>query len=316
MLVEAQKYEKAVPQYEKVAKQSPDNGEILFTLGLLKLHLNQIDDAEHYLNRAKELDIRSNDVNFYLARIQELRENYKKAIEYYTYVKGGENYLEARTRIAILIAHEGDIAEGRSQLHVLEKQFPSQLERLVLIEGEILREAERYEDAMAVYNEGLKEKPDSKGILYARAVVAEKLDRLDIVEQDLSAVIKLEPDNADALNALGYTLADRTDRYNEAYDYIKRAYDLKSQDNAILDSMGWVLYRLGKYTEAVKYLRKSLELVPDPEVAAHLGEVLWVKGDQKDAREIWEQALKLAPGDKILIEVMERFDKSVNRDLK
>lgn len=316
LLVEAQNYEEAVPQYEKVAKQSPDNGEVLFTLGLLKLQLNQIDDAERYLNHAKELDIRSNDVNFYLARIQELRENYKKAIEYYSFVKGGENYFEARTRIAILTAHEGDIAEGRSQLHILEKQFPSQFERLILIEGEILREAERYEDAMAVYNEGLKEKPDSKGILYARAIVAEKLDRLDIVEQDLGAVIKLEPDNAEALNALGYTLADRTDRYNEAYDYIKRAYDLKSQDNAILDSMGWVLYRLGKYTEAVKYLRQSLELQPDPEVAAHLGEVLWVMGDQKDAREIWEQALKLAPGDKILIEVMERFDKSVNRDLK
>jgi len=316
LLIEAQQYAEAVPQYEKVAKQYPDNGEVLFTLGLLKLHLNQVDDAERYLKRAKDLDIRSNDVNFYLARIEELRENYQKAIEYYTFVNSGENYFEARTRIAILTAHQGEIAESRNQIHGLEKQFPSQRERLILIEGEILREAERFEDAMDVYNEGLKELPDSEGILYARAIAAEKLDRLDIVEQDLTKIITLQPDNADALNALGYTLADRTDRYDEAYDYIKRAYDLKSQDNAILDSMGWVLYRLGKYSESVKYLRQSMELQPDPEVAAHLGEVLWVMGDQKDAREIWEQALKMAPGDKILIEIMEKFGKSSNRNLK
>ena len=317
LLVDAQKYEEAIPQYEKAAKQSPDNGEILFTLGLLTLQLNRLDDAEHYLNRVRDLAIRSNDVNFYLARIEEVREHYPKAIEYYSLVNGGENYFEARIRIAVLIAtRQGDIAEGRSQLHSLQTQFPSQKERLVLIEGDMLRETENFEEAMAVYNDALNEMPENKSILYARAIAAEKLNHLDILEQDLTTILKLDPDNVDALNALGYTLADRTDRYSEAYDYIKRALELKSQDNAILDSMGWVLYRLGKYPEAVKYLRQSLELQPDPEVAAHLGEVLWVMGDQENARVIWEQALKLAPGDKILIEVMERFGKSANRDLK
>jgi len=317
LLVDIQQYEEAVPQYEKAAKQSPENGEILFTLGLLTLQLNRLDDAEHYLNRVKELSIRNNDVNFYLARIEEFKEHYPKAIEYYSQVNGGENYFEARTRIAVLIGtHQGDISEGRSQLHSLQTQFPSQIERLVLIEGEMLRDAGQFEEAMQVYNTALKEMPASKGILYARAIAAEKLDQLDILEQDLTAVLKLDPENVDALNALGYTLADRTDRYNQAYDYIKRAMDLRPQDNAILDSMGWVLYRLGKYSEAVNYLRQSLALQPDSEVAAHLGEVLWVMGDQDDAREIWEQALKLSPGDKILIEVMERFDKSANRGLK
>jgi len=312
MLVDTQQYEEAVPQYEKAAKLSPESGEILFTLGLLTLQLNRLDDAEQYLGRVKKLSIRSNDVNFYLARIEEVKEHYPQAIEYYSSVNGGENYFEARTRIAILIVHQGDITEGRSQLHSLQTQFPAQKERLILIEGDILREAERFDDAMILYNAALTDMPESKEILYARAIVAEKLDKLDILEQDLTTILKLEPDNVDALNALGYTLADRTARYNEAYEYIKRALELKSQDNAILDSMGWVLYRLGKYSEAVKYLRQSLELRADSEVAAHLGEVLWVMGDQEDAREIWEQALKLSPGDKIIIEVMERLGKSTN----
>lgn len=317
ILVDSQQYEEAVPQYEKAAKQSPQNGEILFTLGLLTLQLNRLDDAEDYLNRVKELAIRGNDVNFYLARIEEVKEHYPQAIEYYSLVNGGENYFESRIRIAVLIGtRQDDMAEGRSQLHSLQTQFPAQKERLVLIEGDMLRETEHFEEAMGVYNAALQETPESKGILYARAIAAEKLNHLDILEQDLTTILKLDPDNVDALNALGYTLADRTDRYNEAYNYIKRALELKSQDNAILDSMGWVLYRLGKYTESVKYLRQSLELQPDPEVAAHLGEVLWVMGDQEDAREIWEQGLKLSPGDKILIEVMERFGKSANKDLK
>lgn len=314
LLVDTQQYKEAVPQYEKAAQQSPQSGEILFTLGLLTLQLNRLDEAEHYLNRVKELSIRSNDVNFYLARIEELKEHYPKAIEYYSLVNGGENYLEARSRIAIMIAiHQGDMAEGRSQLHSLQTQFPSHRERLILVEGDMLRDKGFLDEAMTVYSDALKEMPESKGLLYARAITAEKLNQLDILEQDLTAILKLDPDNIDALNALGYTLADRTDRYNQAYEYIKRAIELRPQDNAILDSMGWVLYRLGKYSEAVKYLRQSLALQADSEVAAHLGEVLWVMGDQDDAREIWEQGLKLSPGDKRLIEVMERFGKSANK---
>jgi tetratricopeptide (TPR) repeat protein len=316
VLVDAQRYKEAVPQYEKVIKQSPDNGEVLFTLGLLNLQLNNLDDAERYLERVDELGIKGNEANFYLARIEEFKENYPQAIKYYSLVNAGENYFEARTHIAILTAQQGDLEEARSQLHLLQSQFPAKIERLVLIEGDLLRESGSYDEAINVYNAVLEESPENKAILYARALTAEKLDRLDLLEQDLKKIIELDPDNIDALNALGYTLADRTDRYEEAYGYIKRAYELKPQNNAILDSMGWVLYRLGNYTEAVKYLRESLSLHADAEVSAHLGEVLWVMGDQEDAREIWEQALKLSPGDKIVIEVMERFGKSSNRDLK
>jgi tetratricopeptide (TPR) repeat protein len=133
------------------------------------------------------------------------------------------------------------------------------------------------------------------------------MDRLDILEEDLNAIIAQDPDNAMALNALGYTLTDRTDRYAEAYDFIKRAMDLKPNDFYILDSMGWVLYRMGRLDEAIVYLNRALKERRDPEIAAHLGEVLWVKGDKAAAREIWDTALKETPKDTKLLDVIKRF---------
>jgi len=162
---------------------------------------------------------------------------------------------------------------------------------------------------MTLFNHALVEMPGDAALLYARAMVAERLDQLDLAERDLKAIIEVDESNADALNALGYTLADRTDRYQEAYGYVKRALELRPNDNAILDSMGWVLYRLGQYNEAIKMLRKSLEIRLDPEVASHLGEVLWVSGEREDAREVWRQALEIAPDDKRLLDIMQRFIK-------
>ncbi len=160
---------------------------------------------------------------------------------------------------------------------------------------------------MTVYDAALGEYPQNSDLLYARAMLAEKLDMLDVLEQDLREILSKEPNNADALNALGYTLADRTDRHEEALELIKRAYELRPNDHYVVDSMGWVMYRLGRYDEALKFLRRALELKNDPEVAAHLGEVLWVMGDKKAAREIWNTALESTPDDKRLLDVIKRF---------
>ncbi len=134
------------------------------------------------------------------------------------------------------------------------------------------------------------------------------MDKLDILEQDLRRIIAKDPEHSQALNALGYTLADRTDRYQEAYELIERALELNPDDFYILDSMGWVLYRLGRHEEAVRYLRRAMAIRPDSEVAAHLGEVLWVMGEKQAAKEIWDTALKTTPDDKRLLNVIERFN--------
>ena len=160
---------------------------------------------------------------------------------------------------------------------------------------------------MTVYDRALEEYAGNADLLYARAMLAEKLDRLDILERDLRAILGTEPDHAEALNALGFTLADRTDRYDEALVLLERAIELKPDDYYVIDSMGWVLYRVGRLEEAIQYLRRAFALSEDPEVAAHLGEVLWVMGRKAAAREIWDTALQTTPDDANLLEVIKRF---------
>ena len=171
----------------------------------------------------------------------------------------------------------------------------------------MLREAQRYPDAKEFYTKVLNSMPNETSVRYARALVAEKLGELDLVESDLQTILEQEPTNAQVLNALGYTLADRTNRYEEALQYIQRAIELEPDDAAVVDSMGWVQYRLGNYNKAIKHLRRANELSGDPEIAAHLGEVLWVSGDKEGALQIWENSLKEHPDDKVLIDVMQRF---------
>ncbi|MGH8508744.1 MAG: tetratricopeptide repeat protein, partial [Gammaproteobacteria bacterium] len=143
--------------------------------------------------------------------------------------------------------------------------------------------------------------------LYTRAMLADKIGRIDVLERDLKHILAREPNNARALNALGYSLADRTTRYQEAYALIKRALELTPNDFFVLDSMGWVLYRLGRLDESEAYLRRALQIRNDPEVAAHLGEVLWVQGDRAEARRVWDSALRVTPGDPNLLKVMRRL---------
>ena len=143
--------------------------------------------------------------------------------------------------------------------------------------------------------------------MYARALVAERLDQRDLFEEDLAKVIAAQPDNAYALNALGYFLVDRNERLDEAEDYLLKAYQLLPNDPAITDSVGWLYYRLGDYTKSIELLRQAHSLLPDSEIAAHLGEVLWVSGDQAEATKIWEEALRESPDDNLLNSVMKKY---------
>ena len=199
------------------------------------------------------------------------------------------------------------VAEARAHLHGLRGSNLREAIRIYRAEAEILMRLERFEEAMEVYDLSLNEFPQDTDLLYARAMLAEKLDRIGLLESDLTNILSREPNNADALNALGYTLADRTDRLDEAYVLIKRAFDLKPDDHYVVDSLGWVLYRMGRHQEAVAQLRRAMEINPDPEIAAHLGEVLWAMGNRDEARTVWETALQTTPDDKRLLDVKKRF---------
>jgi len=308
LLVDAKRYEEAREQFERLAGDRPEDAEVRFGLGLLLLQTNRLERAQAQFEHLLELGERTRTAHFYLGQIAESMDDDEAALSHYERVDGGEHYMDSQVRAAVLLADEEGLAVAREHLRSLPQRSVNEAVRIYQAEAELLSRHDRLEEAMTVYNEALGKHPGNSDLLYGRAMLAEKMDRLNILERDLRRIIEDEPNNADALNALGYTLADRTTRYEEAYELIKRALELKPDNHYIVDSMGWVLYRMGRHREALEHLRRALKLQYDPEIAAHLGEVLWVTGDREGARQVWDQALENTPEDEHLREVIERFN--------
>ncbi len=246
-------------------------------------------------------------VTFFLAQVAEETRHYDEAIALYGKVTGGERAWLSQLRIATLMAKKGDVAGARRYLAGLNPDGREQRIERVQADAQLLRDAGDNAGAYAVLVASLVTNPDSADLLYDIAMVAEKLDRLDEVENRLNQLIALKPDNAQALNALGYTLVDRTPRTAEGLKLIEQALALAPADPFILDSMGWAQYRLGNFDDSEKYLRRALADRQDPEIAAHLGEVLWAKGERDRAREVWQSQLKETPDNAMLLETVRRF---------
>lgn len=309
MLVEQDKLDEAVKQYSVLYENLPDDEDIVLSYALLNIETKNLDEAvtalEHLIKTDKEVPT----ANYYLGRIAQNQDDNKQAISYYLGVKSGEYAYDAQLRVGILLAMLGKPDEGLAKLEVLaEAQTDWSLRvKAYLAQGEILRSQRRYKEGIEMYSRALKQKRDDTNLLYARGLMAEKVDRLDMTEADLLEVISKEPDNASALNALGYTLADRTARYQEALDYIKRAAELVPDDPAILDSLGWVSYRLGKIDEALKWLSRAFEKLEDAEIAAHYGEVLWQANQKEKARQVWNKGKASNADNPVLVETLSRI---------
>ena len=306
-LVEERRFDTARSEFATLARQLPDNAEVAYALGLLAMQLGDLPAAEREFRRLLADGQHNDAAAFALGQIAESRKDHDEAMRWYGAVADGPNLFEAQVRAGLLKARTQGVDAGRAHLRGLRDQFPEEQINLLLAEGEMLRELERYPEAMEVLSAGLHASPDNPDLLYARAMAAERLDRLDILEQDLRRILQADPENAQALNALGYTLADRTERHEEALGYIRQALAQHPDDPAINDSMGWVMFRLGRYAEAETYLQKAATAFKDPEVAAHLGELYWTTGRSSEARQVWDEALKLAPGNRLLLDVIERL---------
>jgi len=309
MLVEQQNLEAATEQYLILHNNLPEDGEVALSLALLYIEIKKLDEAVVALEHLIEIDKKVPIANYYLGRIAQNQGDDKQAVAYYLRVHSGDYAFDAQLRIGVLLAVLGKPDEGLAKLEALaEGQTAWELRvKAYLAQGEILRDQKRFKEGVEMYSRALQQKRDDTTLLYARGLMAEKVDRLDMTESDLLKVISKEPKNADALNALGYTLADRTARYQEALDYIKRAAELVPDDPAILDSLGWVSYRLGKMDEALKWLSRAFEKLQDAEIAAHYGEVLWYMNQKDKAREIWNKGKALNAENSVLVETLNRI---------
>lgn len=309
LLVEAKRYEKALGQFERALQAAPQNLDIVYALALLNLQMKQYEAAKTHLQTLISDSERGPEALYYLGQVAQRQQRWEEAVQWFQQVPDGEYWLEAQSHIASAWMRAGKRSEARGLVQSLRLRLPQYQSRLYLLEGELLSDAKDYQGALEVYNQALEVLSDDKDLLYARGLLAEKLDRIDWMERDLRAALKLDPENPALLNALGYTLTDRTERHQEALGYIQRALTLKPDDPSILDSMGWVQYRLGHFNEAARYLRRALELLPDAEIAAHLGEVLWVLGEQQEAQKIWDQGLQQEADNEVLLKTLRRYSK-------
>lgn len=306
-LVDAKQFDAAVKQFEVLTEDEKLQHEARYALGLLTLQMNKPKEATEYFVRLLKDKKRIYESQYYLAQSYELQNELDKAIEAYKQIHNNQYAFEAELRIAFLLAKQGRLQEARRRLQNMSADSLDKELRIYLTEGEILNSARQFKEAVELYTEALQQLTDNNRLLYARALTAEKIGQIDLAVSDLESIVKREPENAQALNALGYTLIDKTEQLERGLGYIKKALKLEPEDPAIHDSMGWAYYRLGQYDEALKYLRRAFEKLKDAEVAAHLGEVLWVAGEREAAQEVWNTALEQAPNDDLLLNVMQKF---------
>ncbi len=312
MLVEQNRVDDAKVEFASLVQQYPDDDELRFSLALVSLEAKAWVEAKGYLEDLVARDSHVDSAHLNLGRIAEELNDPQGALIEYAQVGPGTDYLPAQLRQADILIANGRTSEARSRLATAREAQPDYAIQLYLIEIETLSANDQVEPAWTVLQQALLQYPDDLNLLYTRAMQAEKRNDLAQMEKDLRAIIKREPDNAMALNALGYTLSDRTTRYAEAKALIEQAHQLNPEDPAVLDSLGWVNYRQGNLDEAERLLRQALERLPDAEVAAHLGEVLWANGKQREAKQVWSQFLKEQPDSTILRSTIKRLTGSEN----
>ena len=294
-------------QFEILSAESPKNSEFLLSLALINQEIGDISAAKAYLQKLLTQQQKVNEARTLLARISEIENDLQKALIHYSLVEDGPEFLFANNRIGEILLNANQLSKFSNHFNRARNRQTHLGEELFLLEANLLSKDGFSSESLSVFSRGIALYPNSFNLRYNRSIVAESINDLKLAEQDLRLIITSHPNNAAALNALGYTLANKTDRFTEAYELISKALELKPNEPAILDSMGWILYKQERYEKALEFLRKAYDLLPDPEVAAHIGEVLWITGKTQAAKKIWDEAKKLSPGHKVLEETLKRF---------
>ncbi len=299
----------AKKQFEILAEQSPRNGDLLFSLALINRETGDKSAAKAYLDQVIALGQRTDDAYFYLGVMAEEDGLVREAAQNYLSITDprSRNFFNARARASRLMIESGQPDTSRAMFAELRAQLPDASTRLYVLEAEILDTEGQSNAALELLDAAIAA-DDSDALRYSRSLLGERRGDLALMESDLRTIIRRDPENATALNALGYSLSNHTTRYDEALELIEQALELEPNNAAILDSMGWVLYRMGRSEEALPYLEQAYRRFPDPEVAAHLGEVLWANGRRDEARQVWAEAMRGSADHETLKATIQRFD--------
>lgn len=307
MLIGEGELQAAQDEFKRLMTRFPSTPGLRLSHALVALENGQTDLARKDLTRLIELGQHTSEAHYYLGRIADEENKTQQAIGYYRSVEEGNYYFPALARASALLAEEGELDSALADIQGLRQANPEQAENFWLLEVNLLLDQEKQSLALETATEALASFPDNVRIRYARAMLYDNMDATGKAEQDLRLIIEDDPDNAVALNALGYILTTRTDRLDEARSFIERALALDPENPAILDSMGWVLFLQGQQQEALAYLSEAWAAYPDPEVSAHYGEVLWSTGAQDQARIIWKEGIDVDPDHPVLIETIQRL---------
>lgn len=307
MLVESKQLDEAEDVFESLIEQYPQAPSLKLSLGLVKLENNKIEPAKVIFHELMAEGLHHNEVHFYLGRIADQQKKIDEAIKHYKKIKESPNYDAAIERVSFLLAQDDKIDEMINYLTELRAKEPGKLKMLWLLEVKLLSLTKNKERMNESLNQAIQDLPEDEQLRYARAMNLEAEGDLAGMEADLRKILELTPDHAIALNALGYTLADKTDRLKEAFELIQKALNLEPDNPAIQDSMGWVLYKLKQPEEALYFLLKAFQGYQDGEVAAHLGEVLLALNQKTEAYEIWGTVLNKYPEHPVLLETIKRL---------
>lgn len=309
LLLDQKQYPLARAEFQQLAADVPDNAELAFAIALISLQMNDLKGAETQLQQALAAGKKDPaTVHYYLAQLSEANKAPEEAIAHYREVKDGEYLLNAQMRIAYLLSKQGKLAEARDHLHQIKPENNQQRVQIVQVEAQLLRDAKQVPEAHQILAQQLAKLPNNPDLLYDTAMLADTLGKYDESEKHLRKLMQLQPKRAHAYNALGYSLLDRNLRIPEAMSLVEKANHLAPDDIAIMDSMGWGYYRSGKLDESIKWLKRAFASNPDPEIAAHLGEVLWMHGDKDEARKIWQDSLKANPSNSLLEAVIKKLN--------
>ena len=308
LLIQNERYEMAQAQFAAMMTQDPQDWETLFSMALLDVELEQFDQASEKFTQLAEVDDRADEANYYLGYVNEQRNNLALAIAAYREVRiGTQNFLAAQQRAVSLAIQLGELDSTRAYLSQLSRGQPRLEILLHTIESGALIQAGHADRARDLLDRALNKYPNEADLLFARVLLFDSLGDKEGSEQDLKQIIRIRPEDSRALNHLGYMLADQTERYQEALELIERAIAISPDDPAIIDSLGWAQFKLGRYEEALTNLRRAYAVFPDAEVASHVGEVLWMMGREQEAVEIWRGALQNQPDSDLIKEVVHRL---------